>query len=182
MEEMAKKSVRLNDAKPEEWDAVGKSVSGKEAVSSDKVELKEGESIDITLKNNAKVEFSVEDSDGAISDEWDINKPESLERFCLAIIEGRCFYMGISGSWRKVANTRPEISDLLSWYEEGKNHIGDNPPKKKVTPKEGEWWLVEREGCKSVLRFSEFGEWQHEEFAVKVPYSVKPICKMIEEK
>ena len=35
MEEMAQKSVRLNDAKPEEWDAVGESVSGKEAVVSD---------------------------------------------------------------------------------------------------------------------------------------------------
>ena len=32
---MAQKSVRLNDAKPEEWDAVGESVSGKEAVVSD---------------------------------------------------------------------------------------------------------------------------------------------------
>ena len=74
------------------------------------------------------------------------------------------------------------IADHVEDYENGIWHIGDNPPKKKVTPKEGEWWLVEREGCKSVLRFSEFGEWQHEEFAVKVPYSVKPICKMIEEK
>ena len=36
---MAKKSVRLNDAKPEEWDAVADSVSEKEAVISDEWDI-----------------------------------------------------------------------------------------------------------------------------------------------